>query len=571
MRDYAILRMDLVHDLGESDPYPLSDMNHSAAASSMLLSSFYKKLCPSGHNASADAAALEKFLSINSSSAQWHVPPMSELHSRVYDAFRDHIRCALDSRDDIRSYDLSYLADSIDCGPGAAQLSNPSSLLTKLFGGTLSYYHPQSLALYRAAIASSGFWSSAEKLRSDRFGETMVRGGKIFFVKKTTEISRTCCTESNVDMLLQKGIGNFIESRLEWYFGINLSSQPDKNRELARQGSLNDTLCTIDLASASDSISRNLLRAVLPDTTLKGHIFLTAGDNVILPGNRVIEKGMISTMGNGFTFPLETLLFACAVRSVYDVLGYPWDRSKSDWGVFGDDIIVRSDAYHLVTSFLTLIGFSVNDSKSFFTGPFRESCGHDYFRGRNVRGVYITTLETPQSLCSAFNRLVRWSCFHGVPIFRTLARLRLWLGANAPMIPYAESDDAGIKVPFEATRPIVNAQYWFRYRYFKRLNRKATYPEPDECGFGSDAMATFILSGRTHRPPTAPNLPKHSFVAVLRDREDAPKRYKVSSASVPYWDYCPFGPSLYVSGEPKSVELTPDRYDDWKAVVLAIV
>jgi hypothetical protein len=157
---------------------------------------------------------------------------------------------------------------------------------------------------------------------------------------------------------------------------------------------------------------------------------------------------MVSTMGNGFTFPLQTLLFSAVVSAVYEERGIPLlpvNSKEPNWSVFGDDIVVRSDAFDRVVHILDLFGFRVNAEKSFNKGPFRESCGCDFFKGHMVRGVYLKHLSTAQDTYVAFNKLVRWSARTKIPLGSTLQ----YLLKKAPFVgvPFWESDDAGFKVP----------------------------------------------------------------------------------------------------------------------------
>jgi len=63
------------------------------------------------------------------------------------------------------------------------------------------------------------------------------------------------------------------------------------------------------------------------------------------------------------------------------------DTSKIS--VYGDDLIYPIEALEDVRAGLEFFGFTVNKEKSFSTGNFRESCGKDYFFGRNVRPFYL--------------------------------------------------------------------------------------------------------------------------------------------------------------------------------------
>jgi hypothetical protein len=88
-------------------------------------------------------------------------------------------------------------------------------------------------------------------------------------------------------------------------------------------------------------------------------------------------------MGNGATFELESLIF---YSLLWSVCCQDEERTIS---VYGDDLICPSDCYDEVLDALSLLGFVPNDEKSFGSGPFRESCGKDYWAGTNVRPVYV--------------------------------------------------------------------------------------------------------------------------------------------------------------------------------------
>jgi len=102
---------------------------------------------------------------------------------------------------------------------------------------------------------------------------------------------------------------------------------------------------------------------------------------------RRLEK--FSSMGNGYTFELETLIFAGLMSVLLRELGRS-GRLGEDVFVFGDDIIIPDDCYGAAIAMLEFCGFSANTEKSFH-GPigFRESCGGDFFEGADVRPFYI--------------------------------------------------------------------------------------------------------------------------------------------------------------------------------------
>jgi len=558
MRDYASLYSKLLHDLAIEAPGvdPIfSDMDPRLAAKVALASSFFKKLAPAGNAVAADIAALDKFLSINAAlPVSWRFEAKSEAESCFWDYFCDHLNQVCGTYLSEGSFSLDDIREGMMTGPGAAQKADATTFYSKMFESTMSYTNPGLIPYYRAALVETGFWCDAEKARNTKYGFTQVEGGKLFFAPKNSEISRTCCTEAHLNMLVQKSIGAYLERSCLSYFGISLSTQPDLNRKLARIGSIDGSFGTIDLTSASDSISVQLIQSAIRPSFFKAMLMMSRSERLVLPDGSIVEPRMISTMGNGFTFPLQTVIFASAVRAVYQLMGFPCFCPATQFGVFGDDIIVRREAYHFVVAMLNKLGFSVNDGKSFVYGPFRESCGHDYFRGVNIRGVYIRSLETPQEVYSAINRLNRWSAIHDVRLPNTIALLMSWV--RDMRVPPTESDDAGIHVPFKATIPKVTNNYWFKYRCFVRRNRKFEFTEPDsnEHSVNPDGMAVGFLSGHirrrdisitstvVHPGPIGPVADRWSTLSgwtmssSIRARRGERSRYQVVNKSLPYWD-----------------------------------
>jgi hypothetical protein len=100
-----------------------------------------------------------------------------------------------------------------------------------------------------------------------------------------------------------------------------------------------------------------------------------------------LELEMFSSMGNGYTFPLESLLFFSVVEAL--VLAEQLHLCS----VYGDDIIVPQDRASDVIEALNFLGFKVNIKKSFLAGSFFESCGTDWFKGQEVRPFFLRRAE----------------------------------------------------------------------------------------------------------------------------------------------------------------------------------
>jgi len=236
----------------------------------------------------------------------------------------------------------------------------------------------------------------------------VVRGNVMFTVPKKTDIDRVACKEPDLNMFLQKGIGNFISSRLK-RIGIDLNDQSN-NRRLARIGSIDGSLVTFDLSSASDSITTELVELLLPV-----HWF-TLMDSVRSPitliGEEEHRNCMFSSMGNGFTFELESLIFLCLTRAISYFTG-----TRGTVSIYGDDIICPSGISDILPFVFEWFGFSINMEKSCVSGPLRESCGGHYWNGLDITPFYIKEpIKTLVDLLHVANQLRAWGSIEGLSI-----------------------------------------------------------------------------------------------------------------------------------------------------------
>lgn len=227
-------------------------------------------------------------------------------------------------------------------------------------------------------------------------------------VPKNSKTDRSIAIEPGWNMFFQLGIGNMIRRRLK-RVGIDLNDQ-SRNASLARRGSINGALATVDLSAASDTISYALVELLLPPD------WFSAMDDLrspygLCPDGTVIRYEKFSSMGNGFTFELESLIFWAIAQCVCEQLSL----ETVDLSVYGDDIIVPSDAVDLLSSVFSYCGFTMNKKKTFSEGPFRESCGKHYHYGIDVTPFYIRhTIDTPYDLISVLNRIFVWGTIDGV-------------------------------------------------------------------------------------------------------------------------------------------------------------
>jgi len=229
----------------------------------------------------------------------------------------------------------------------------------------------------------------------------VVPGNVLFTVPKTAEIDRCAAKEPDLNMFMQKGVGDFIRLCLR-RFGINLNDQ-SRNRHLALEGSINGSLATLDLSSASDSISTMLVFELLP---IHWYSLLDRLRSKVTSIDGIEHTNeMFSSMGNGFTFELESLLFFVICKAVSYFEGISGIIS-----VYGDDLIVPTGMFTTLTYVLSVLGFEVNPLKSFNTGTFRESCGGHYDDGRDVTPFYVRRdVSTISDLIHLLNQIWNWS------------------------------------------------------------------------------------------------------------------------------------------------------------------
>lgn len=204
-------------------------------------------------------------------------------------------------------------------------------------------------------------------------------------VPKTAKTDRSIAIEPLLNVFLQLGLDRIIKSRLKHRWGYDLADQ-ENNQDLALEGSIGDELVTLDLKGASETVTLKICELYLPDMWLNLLLDLRSPkirvDNDNLKAEFPLHK--MSAMGNGFTFALESLIFAALVRAAMRRT-----KTQGPTAVYGDDLIVPKAAADYLITLLNLSGFSLNTDKSFVSGPFRESCGKDYLGGHYVRPFFL--------------------------------------------------------------------------------------------------------------------------------------------------------------------------------------
>lgn len=264
-------------------------------------------------------------------------------------------------------------------------------------------------------------WASA----SATLGRTpeFVRGNVYFTVPKDAKTDRSCAKEPSINGFYQLGLGRVMRRRLR-SVGIDLETGQVLHGQVARLASKLGHLSTVDLSSASDCVAKNLVKFLLPPLwyevldDLRSHS--TTGP--LGPDGKVITVRLekFSSMGNGFTFELETVIFlslvlACCPDST---------RVGRDVLVYGDDIIAPTNVTPLLLSVLRYCGFTPNPRKTFYEGSFRESCGSDYYNGEPVRAHFCKKLPQEPADWIALANGIRRAAFQNVASLDRWSRFR---------------------------------------------------------------------------------------------------------------------------------------------------
>ena len=334
-------------------------------------------------------------------------------HRWAYGPFRQEISLAKRLMEGILGhFDWDQAAKHFGWGPGAStRLPRRKSDAAYKFSG-----NPESTigcaALAQACIKHVPLWERnlLQVDESEGIGYVkIVAGNRIVTVPKNYKTDRTIAIEPDMNMYVQKGIGGLMRRRLK-QSGCNLDDQT-LNQRLARKGSADGSLATIDLSMASDTVSRAVVSLLVPG----GHWFddsdgwaprsswydalwQTRSTHGVLPSGEKIFYQKFSSMGNGFTFELESAIFLTLARAYVTIHG---GEEPSDCvSVYGDDIIMPSTLAPGFCGLLTYLGFTPNVKKSYWSGEFRESCGKHFYAGQEVTPFYVK--RAPRTLLDLF-------------------------------------------------------------------------------------------------------------------------------------------------------------------------
>jgi hypothetical protein len=256
-----------------------------------------------------------------------------------------------------------------------------------------------------------------------------VGGNRWSTVPKNNLKDRSICLEPLCNMLVQRAVGLGLRRCLKDNAGIDLDFLADVHRN--RISDVN--VATIDLSDCSDAISMRLIKYLLPKRVFS-QISACRSDMTLGPDDNYYVVNKVSSMGNGFTFDLMTVVLTALTRS--------FDPTST---VFGDDIICQNQSADEVVSSLRVAGFVVNTNKTNIRSSYRESCGahfvdgHGYVTSFDIKWVtsvheLIVTLNKVAILSYIYNgpyealRAKIWTCVPQTMLGATVNRLTVNTG-----------------------------------------------------------------------------------------------------------------------------------------------
>lgn len=204
--------------------------------------------------------------------------------------------------------------------------------------------------------------------------------------------------------ILRAAWNGFFQGRLE---------RLQQGRALSSSRTLLDA--TVDLSSASDGISYDLVADVMPPhicawlDVSRTHTFMAPG------GEQPVPLRIYAGMGNATTFIVETLVFLAFTEARAQLSGLGRHRWTT---VYGDDIICDARLFDRGLLETGSPFFKINLEKSFGSSTaLRESCGIFAYQGYDITPIRYHGYDCSQtagleSLCDVINRSLRHSMLH---------------------------------------------------------------------------------------------------------------------------------------------------------------
>jgi len=278
---------------------------------------------------------------------------------------------------------------------------------------------------------------------------------KVVLVPKDSRGPRLISMEPLEIQWIQQGLMKRLVSHIESHpltkGRVNFENQ-GINGQLALESSISRKFATLDLKSASDRVSIDLVKYLFPKE-LHEPLMCTRSVATKLPNGELLPLRKFAPMGSALCFPVLAVCVWSILNATVSVL-YPGDPDFPDPAdsvyVYGDDALVPTFVTESCFRALTAFGLKPNVDKSFYRGFFRESCGVDAFKG-----VITTPLRLRRTSSDADKRdpklykhlLALSESFFNKGFWRTCRHLRGLLQDRFGALHWTTLDSDGLRSP----------------------------------------------------------------------------------------------------------------------------
>lgn len=377
-------------------------------------------------------------------------------------------------------FDLEELYSACNFTPGA------TTEYPRKLGALHNKWATASHVTFHAKPYAEGFvaWANMAGLQPEFVIDNF---NSVFTVPKDTWCDRAAARPVTWNGFLQKGIGKMLRRRAN-RVGLLRPNAQEEHRLLAKLGSATMVLSARDLKSASDTLALFLCASVIPPDWMNvlDHLREPLG---VTPAGEIVDWEFLSTMGNGYTFEVETLVFWAIVSACCG--------KESLVSVYGDDIIFPEKYSEVVDEVLSFCGFEVNGLKSSRKGvPFMESCGGHYYQGRSIKPMYLQRMPTSLGdVINLHNDIVRISDGRPAPTSRWF---KVWSECRS-VVPKKFWGPTGIQgvlwAEFDETCPGYNP--WVQAHYVLSVSRAKASETDLHAHIGAYLQKLWELGGDT--------------------------------------------------------------------------
>ncbi len=226
-------------------------------------------------------------------------------------------------------------------------------------------------------------------------------------VPKTQSGPRLIAAEPTAHQWMQGAMQRWIETACSASIlgsSIDFRSQ-ETSRSMAREASRTGSHATVDLSSASDRLTCRLVEYCFQSNRSLLDALHACRTRVVAMNEKdssdIILLRKFATQGSAVIFPVQTIVYTMlagwalaltrGLANDFDSIAALMPQVR----VFGDDIIIPTDAYPVLLRLLASVRLKVNVSKSYANGKFRESCGADAYDGEDVTPAYLREIYSP--------------------------------------------------------------------------------------------------------------------------------------------------------------------------------